>query len=74
MSDPRPLFAGSLLLAGAIIAKERALRFAHQLFFTYERDVVVAGDGEEQTETQTGVGIAGVGQHPVDEQTKNIPV
>ena len=61
--DLRPLLAGRLLLTCPIVAEISALRFAHDVFFTHERDVIVAGDGEEQTETQTGVGTASIGQH-----------
>ena len=54
----RPVPAGGLLLADAIVAEERAARLALDVFLADESDVVVARDREEQAEARFRIDAA----------------
>src|SRR5262245_35677431 len=70
LGDLRPQLAGRLLLTYPIVTEERALRFAHDVLFADERDVIAAGNGKEEAETQFTVTTTGVAQYPLDERTE----
>ena len=53
----RPILTGGLLLADTVVAQERVLGFPHNGCFPQECDVLVACDGEKQTEIQSGVRV-----------------
>src|SRR5262245_8329739 len=70
LGDLRPQLAGRLLLTYPIVTEERALRFAHDVLFADERDVIATGNGKEEAETQFTVTTTGVAQYPLDERTE----